>query len=437
MATKVRVAGSGVICAGERVLLARRHPESRFFGGFFSFVGGAVEAYETPLEAVIREIEEEVGLVLGSTHAPVEAGVLTTPPFSPIRFETHFYAFSEVEPAEARLMTEELDALRWETPAEWLRLWRSRELRIPPPVLHVLRILEQGGLTAGSWARCRDEALAFERADQPRLHRIEFEPGVVMAPLETPTLPPATTTNCLLIGAGHGVVVDPASTAPSEHARLDALIAELEFEPRAVVLTHHHEDHSAGAWSFAERWQIPMLGHPETASRVQGCAGDLTEGVELAVGGDVLRVLETPGHARGHICLYSPAARSCVGGDMISTVSTILIDPPEGHMGTYLRSIERLAGLELDILYPAHGPPSLRPAALLAHYLEHRRAREEKVYSATGTEPRPLDAIVRLAYDDVDERLWPLARRSALAHLVHLDEQGRLVAQGGERWQRR
>ena len=62
MAGRVRVAGSGVLYDGERVLLARRHPASRFFGDFFAFVGGALEAGESPVEATRREIKEELGM---------------------------------------------------------------------------------------------------------------------------------------------------------------------------------------------------------------------------------------------------------------------------------------------------------------------------------------------------------------------------------------
>lgn len=443
MAGRVRVAGSGVLYDGERVLLARRHPASRFFGDFFAFVGGALEAGESPVEATRREIKEELGLTLPGDGPFAELGVLTTPPFSPVRFETHFFAFPLPPDARPEPQNDELVEVRRETPAEWLRLWHERALRIPPPVLHILRILADSGPGEASWQACRAEAgeLADDAEGEGKLHRIVFVPGLVMAPLRTPTLPPATHTNTWLIGERRGFVIDPASTEEGEQARLDALMAELGFTPEAVVLTHHHHDHAAGARTFADRHGIPIRAHARTAELLgEGVRGDITDGDRLETDAEAWRVVFTPGHAPGHIALFGETSKSLIAGDMVSTISTIVIDPPEGHMGTYLASLDRLDELGADGIYPAHGPPSFQPGKVLGRFRKHRLAREEQVFEAVGEAPDGLDAIVPKAYADTDERLWPLARRSALAHLEHLVELGRveLCAGSGEEgtWRR-
>jgi len=431
MAAKVRVAGSGMLYDGERFLLAQRNPNSRFFGGFYSFIGGSLEEGESPVEATRREVEEEIGVVLGEAHPCDFAGILTTPPFSPIRFETHFFAFPWDQPEAPRLVTDELVDLRWETAAEWIALWRRRELLIPPPVLHFLAMAAELAPGPKLWERCREESVELDKGE---LHRICFEPDLVMAPLRTPTIPPAMHTNTYLVGEREGFVVDPASTDQAEQARLDRLIKRCDFRPTAAVLTHHHHDHSAGALAFAQRWDIPLLAHPLGAERVEGAEGSLAEGAELKTDARSWRAVHTPGHAPGHIVLLAEGG-SVIAGDLISTVSTIVIDPPEGDMSVYLNSLERVRELGPSVLFPSHGPPAWSAVKTLDWFLSHRSGREAKIAEAVPVEGASLEAVVAEAYADKPVEIHPLASRSALAHLIRLEQAGR-VRRSGELWAR-
>jgi ribonuclease/clavin/mitogillin len=116
----------------------------------------------------------------------------------------------------------------------------------------------------------------------------------------------------------------------------------------------------------------------------------------------------------------------------VSTLSTIVIDPPEGDMGEYLRQLERLRGVGARTLYPAHGAPAPAADAKLDEYLTHRRMRTEKVAAALspgGT----LGEVTRAAYDDTPDPLLPVAERSCLATLLMLEGDGR-ARRSGERW---
>ena len=117
--------------------------------------------------------------------------------------------------------------------------------------------------------------------------------------------------------------------------------------------------------------------------------------------------------------------RALAAGDLVSTMSTIVIDPPEGHLATYLASLGRIAALEPRALYPAHGPSHRDAAAVIRHAIEHRAVRERRVLDALSAEPAPVSALLPTVYADVDRALWPLAERSLLAGLQKLVDEGR------------
>lgn len=157
-----------------------------------------------------------------------------------------------------------------------------------------------------------------------------------------------------------------------------------------------------------------------------------------------LRVLHTPGHAANHLCLLLEEDRLLFSGDHILNGSTTVIDPPDGNMGDYLDSLDRLdLACErhgVDFILPAHGyvlgdlklapdnpsaPPHGGARAAIQHLKAHRLAREAKVARAMQAAPDgTMDDWVKLAYDDVPERLWPVAKRSMLAHVERIQSLG-------------
>lgn len=275
--------------------------------------------------------------------------------------------------------------------------------------------------------------LAFDR---PSLDPNEWEvaPNVRMLPVRTATLLPATHTNTFLVGDEELALIEPAPTDPIERERLVRWIDRAPGRLVAIAITHHHPDH-VGALDLARELGVPLVAHEANTSRVRETIDvRLDEGDTLPLGALVLRALHTPGHAPGHLCFAEDRSRTTIVGDMVAGVGTILVAPGDGDMREYLASIERLRAEDAHFALPAHGGVLARPAALYAHYVAHRLAREEKIFAALVAHgPATAAELLPTAYDDAPKAVWPLARFSIEAHLDKLVHDRR-VAREGSRW---
>ena len=148
-----------------------------------------------------------------------------------------------------------------------------------------------------------------------------------------------------------------------------------------------------------------------------------------AAAAHTLLVVHTPGHAANHLCLALLEDGLLFSGDHILNGSTTVIDPPDGNMTHYLESLDALdaACVQHGLAYilPAHGHVLGHARAAIAGLKAHRLAREARVLRAMQALPDgSLDDWVALAYDDVPERIWPMAKRSLLAHVQRLAQTG-------------
>jgi glyoxylase-like metal-dependent hydrolase (beta-lactamase superfamily II) len=272
----------------------------------------------------------------------------------------------------------------------------------------------------------------------------ELSSSIASFAARTPTLPPATHTNSYALGSRDVLLVEPATPYEDEQRAWIAWARALPStgrRPVGILLTHHHVDHVGGADVLSRELGLPLWAHPETAARVDvPVARALADGDAIDLAGPVptrWRVLHTPGHAPGHVCLHEEEEGALVVGDMVASVGTILIEPREGDMAEYLAQLERLASLGARLALPAHGDPIDAPTLLFRRYVAHRTMREGKVLEALrgrgDAGAGPMD-LVPVAYDDVPVTTWPIAALSLEAHLVKLVRDGRVRAAGPARY---
>lgn len=468
-----------------RVLWVQRGERAPFLGSYWAFPGGMVseqdigsqlENEESILKrTALRESAEELLIPLDPNLADTNAlemiGDWSTHPYLPKRIKCYFFSSNlkllrldqEVIPIGLCPSHPELDDRRWLSGSEMYEMWQRGEVTIAPPTLAICRALAFGYPLVESVSR------------SPELQVInQVLPWLQLIPVKSPTLPPATHTNTYLLGEKSFYLIDPGSSSLDALTHLfDQIDKRLASAHRfeGVILTHHHHDHVSGLKIFLDRYHEdrPMiLSHPKTAALLWNHQlpsnytaleeGDLINWERFDGTSDRCEIWHTPGHAPGHICLIHSSSDTAIVGDMVASVGTIIVDPSDGDMGEYFSSLKRLKRRHFKRLLPSHGAPIANPNYILESYIDHRIAREEKIYRSLTELPihqtrdpdqelvdttdevscvgqiewKTLRDIVDIAYYDAPEsvkigKYGGLAGRSALSHLIHLQSQRRVL----------
>lgn len=228
-------------------------------------------------------------------------------------------------------------------------------------------------------------------------------------------------TNTWIVGRDPCVVIDPG---PDIASHLDD-VERAAGRVTAVLVTHDHEDHAPGAPAFAARVRAPLY-----AFRLAG-AERLRDGQRFPASdaAEVL-VVATPGHSSDHVAFFVPSEAALFTGDAVVGRGTSFIDPPDGDLGQYLRSLHRMQELHPRTIYPGHGPVVLNARAKLTEYVKHREEREEQVVACISDGPVTIARMVSSIYANYPPEVHELAARSVLSHLLKLESEGRAEHKG-------
>lgn len=270
------------------------------------------------------------------------------------------------------------------------------------------------------------------RCLEPDLH-------VLRAPNPSPMTGDGT--NTYIIGTQDLCIIDPG---PDDESHFAALLHHLHQGPRLrkILVTHSHLDHSPLARRLADYTGAVILAYGDSlAGRSEqmnalaqaGHAGG-GEGVDLAfrpdqalqdretvqIGGDLIRAIWTPGHFGNHLCFEWRGA--VFSGDHVMGWSSTFVSPPDGDIGAYMCSLDRLEEESPRRLYPGHGAPIDAPLQRIAELRAHRLAREEAILSRLALGARTLPQLVAEIYTDTPAALHPAAARNVFAHLINLQD---------------
>ena len=311
----------------------------------------------------------------------------------------------------------------------------------------------RAGLLAGKEARFMESdppygELALTCPDGQIVHALDWQTAQPVALLKNlmrltapnPGVMTGPGTNSYIVGdpdTGY-IVIDPG---PADAEHIERLWRATGGDIRTIVCTHSHPDHSPGARPLQALCSVrpPILGLPSapTARAASAFVPDrmlqnqeLLTQVLLGLEGEkahTLKVIHTPGHAANHLCLVLLEDGILFSGDHILNGSTTVVDPPDGNMNAYLDSLDRLSEAcdehQIEFIAPAHGYVLGSAKAAIAGLKAHRLKREAKIIGVMQAQPDgSMDDWVALAYDDVDPRIWPVAKRSLLAHVERVRE---------------
>ncbi|MDF1819577.1 MAG: MBL fold metallo-hydrolase [Immundisolibacteraceae bacterium] len=257
---------------------------------------------------------------------------------------------------------------------------------------------------------------------------VELSPMVRRITAANPSMMTGPGTNTFIIGNDRLTVIDPGP-ALVEHT--EAIVDYCDGRLEQILLTHTHPDHSPGAALLQQITGASVKASPVQLTRIYDETFTLNQPLEdgdrLDLDEYSIEVVHTPGHVANHLCFLLKDCHWLFAGDMVMDGSTVVIAPPDGHMGEYLKSLHRLVDMPIEAIAPAHGRIMDSPASYLQSLIEHRLRREQKVIDSLVTVgAATINELLPSVYDDVPVVLHSVAAMSLEAHLIKLADDKRV-----------
>lgn len=273
----------------------------------------------------------------------------------------------------------------------------------------------------------------------------ELAPGIQRLVANNPGPFTYKGTNTYILGQGETLaLIDPG---PEDDAHFDAIMRTVGKRKLShIILTHTHRDHVDGLPRLKDATGAKTCGYgrvaKERGTRKTSPSGtefvdddfvfDITmrDGDRFAGDGYTLTALHTPGHAPDHLCFVLEGTGILFSGDHVMSWNTSVVAPPEGNMGDYMRSLDKLMGRQDEIFMPGHGGRLWQPQRVVKAFIMHRRMREQAILDCIKSGKSTIAEIVSIVYRGLDARLVNAASLSVAAHVEHLIEAGSVRATG-------
>jgi glyoxylase-like metal-dependent hydrolase (beta-lactamase superfamily II) len=254
-----------------------------------------------------------------------------------------------------------------------------------------------------------------------------------------------TGTCSYIVGETNVAIIDPG---PADSTHLNALLRAVRGEAvRYIVVTHTHNDHSSAAPALKAATGAAIVGcclyspaRPLATGEVNllDAANDLTYAPDTVLSdGDTisgstftLTAVATPGHTMNHLSFALAEESALFSGDHVMAWSTSIVAPPDGAMGVFMASLDKLRTRDERIFWPGHGGPVTEPQRFVRALSQHRRHREASIMGRLRSGDRTIPEIVDRIYQNLDPRLLGAAALSVFAHLEDLINRSLVVAEG-------
>jgi glyoxylase-like metal-dependent hydrolase (beta-lactamase superfamily II) len=248
-----------------------------------------------------------------------------------------------------------------------------------------------------------------------------------------------------IVGRGKVAIIDPGPDDPAHNAALlDAVRGETVTH---IFVTHTHRDHSPGVPAIKKATGATVLAegphrparplHVGDGPRLESSNDTdfrpdraLADGEVVRGDGWTVEAITTPGHTANHMAYAFREADVVFSGDHVMAWSTPVVSPPDGSMGDYMASLQKLAKRGEQVYFPGHGGVVRNAPRFVAAYILHRKAREASILNRLSKGETDIPDLVGAIYSNLDPRLVKAAGMSVLAHLEDLVARGEAATNG-------
>ncbi len=291
-------------------------------------------------------------------------------------------------------------------------------------------------------------AISFDTKHNPIIGKAEqLEEDLVVITADNASPMTFTGTRTYILGSDNLIVIDPGPDSAQHFNSIMEYIGRRKLTD--IILTHSHVDHSPLSRRLKYETGASIIGFGSADEARTSFMKKLSSSLDL--GGEEgidkhlsldekvhdkqilernkysFEVIHTPGHLSNHICLSVKEKKALFSGDHVMGWATTLISPPDGDLGSFMRSLEKLSKRDEKIYYPGHGKPVKEPKEMVLAQIAHRQNREMQILSSISEIPRTPAEIVQAVYVDLNPMLKPAAVRNVLAHLIDLYERGNVT----------